>query len=281
MNKILYTLMFVVLAGCSSLEKDRQFAQSIATSGQLSAVSYATKTFNIQGWQTPLKARQPITIYLEGDGMAWLSRNQISPDPTPNDPIALSLATIEAQYNPKANIVYLSRPCQYTTRAQNPQCNSRYWGKARYAPEVLHSYADIINQLKAQYHPTELHLVGYSGGAAIAMWLATQSADIRSVTTVAGNVDPKAFSRLHCVDDLTESVDVSAALTTMPAIAHHHYVGALDNTVPMNIAQSMMRLLPESTKQCGQITVVEGVSHTSGWEAYWNKRLSSSIQAIN
>ncbi len=97
--------MFVVLAGCSSQEKDRQFAQSIANSGQLSAVSYTTKTFNIQGWQTPLKARQPITIYLEGDGMAWLSRNQISPDPTPNDPIALSLATIEAQYNPKANIV--------------------------------------------------------------------------------------------------------------------------------------------------------------------------------
>jgi pimeloyl-ACP methyl ester carboxylesterase len=180
----------------------------------------------------------------------------------------------EAQLNPKANVVYLSRPCQYTTRAQNPQCNARYWGKARYAPEVMHSYADIINQLKAQYHPTELHLVGYSGGAAIAMWLATQRTDIRSVTTVAGNVDPKAFSRLHGVDDLTESEDVSAALTTMPAIVHHHYVGALDNTVPLGIAQSMMNLLPESTKKCGQITLVEGVSHTSGWEAYWKQHLS-------
>lgn len=278
MRKLFYLLLLPSLTACSSLEKDLQVANSIAVSGQLKPVNYLTKTFTIKSWQTQLISHKPLTIYIEGDGMAWLSRNQISPDPTPNEPIALSLATIEAQQYPESNVIYLARPCQYTTREENPLCHSKYWGKARYSREVLNSYQEILNQLSTQHKPSNIHLVGYSGGAAIALWLATQRSDIHSVMTIAGNVNPTAFSRLHNVDELTESEDLSTLLKKMPSIVHHHFIGAQDKVVPTVIAESMIYLLPEKSKKCARISIVEGADHTTGWTTYWKTKLQSISQ---
>lgn len=50
-----------------------------------------------------------LTIYIEGDGLAWINRSSPSADPTPTDPIALKLALAQ----PEGNAVYLARPCQY------------------------------------------------------------------------------------------------------------------------------------------------------------------------
>jgi hypothetical protein len=49
-----------------------------------------------------------LTVYIEGDGFAWLSRSQASYDPSPLNPVGLELAL----RHPLGESAYLARTCQ-------------------------------------------------------------------------------------------------------------------------------------------------------------------------
>jgi hypothetical protein len=79
---------------------------------------------------------EPLRIYIEGDGFAYVTRGQPSIDPTPIDLVALRLAAVDLG----ANIAWVARPCQYVmlARLQN-DCPRRYWTTHRMALEVIES----------------------------------------------------------------------------------------------------------------------------------------------
>jgi hypothetical protein len=54
--------------------------------------------------------------YQSGDGLAWLSSDVPSSDPTPLDPLALRLALAK----PARNAAYLARPCGVLRASLSP-----------------------------------------------------------------------------------------------------------------------------------------------------------------
>ncbi|WP_417583822.1 alpha/beta hydrolase family protein [Nitrincola sp.] len=229
-------LLSLVLAACSgipSVQERQTHADELASAHGWQALRLPAGDFNLMAYLPKVNADETLlTLYLEGDGFAWVSRSQPSSDPTPRDPLALRLALAQAS----GNAVYLARPCQYINAA-NEGCNPRYWTEARFAAEVIDATNIAIDTLKQHYNTSELVLVGYSGGGAIAALVAARRTDVVRLVTVAGNLDHRAWTAHHRVAPLRASLnpaDVAASLVDLPQT---HYVGGLDRVIPLELAQ--------------------------------------------
>ncbi|MBY0406928.1 MAG: hypothetical protein K2Q01_04500, partial [Rickettsiales bacterium] len=98
----------------------RKEAQARAGGAGLSSITLSVPPYELQGFERITQASLPVRVYIEGDGNAWLTRSQPSPDPTPFVPVALQLALRD----PSANVAYIARPCQYIT---GPACDIPVW----------------------------------------------------------------------------------------------------------------------------------------------------------
>lgn len=212
-----------------------------------------------------------LTVYLEGDGLAWRTLSRPSSDPTPVVPVALSLAL--AQDDGMA--VALARPCQYTMESASGECDRRYWTSHRFAPEVIAATDQAISRLKELSGAGSLRLVGYSGGGGVAVLVAAGRDDVQELITVAGNLDHDAWTTLHGVSPLTGSLnprDVAARLTRLP---QRHFVGARDRIIPPGIAEGF--LARQGRENCTALFLVEDVDHQQGWAERWPDLLRTAL----
>lgn len=262
-------LLALALVGCASLPDPAE---------RLAAVEHLTAA---RGWQRlqlgdaahaltafgPPPAVHtpgaPLTVYIEGDGLAWLSASRPSPDPTPVHPLALHLALAQ----PEGTAIYLARPCQYPNTLSSRVCTPADWTGARFSEVAVNATHQALDQLLAHHHAQGLHLVGYSGGAAIAALVAARRSDVRSLTTVAGNLDHALWTRLHRLTPLSDSLnpaDVSASLGGLP---QWHLVGEIDAVIPLALAQRFLSLQAPA----GQATprVLAGFDHRCCWAQAW------------
>ncbi|MBP6700397.1 MAG: hypothetical protein KA135_04085, partial [Halioglobus sp.] len=139
----------------------------------------------MQAWFSPRREAQGVTVYIEGDGLAWVSSRRPSENPTPGDPMALKLALAQ----PAGNVVYLARPCQYVDTDTQPQCRQNFWTEGRFSEPVIRSTSDALDAIKKHYDSEAVSLIGYSGGGAVAVLVAARREDVRQIITVAGNLD--------------------------------------------------------------------------------------------
>jgi dienelactone hydrolase len=204
----------------------------------------------------------PLTVYIEGDGLAWRSRYQASDDPTPHQALGLALAVAD----PAPNVVYLARPCQFTPMATNPICSATYWTDKRYAEEVVAALNQAVSHYAAQVPAQRIQLVGYSGGGALAVLIAARRSDVASLRTVAGNLDHAAVNRLHKVSAMPASLNAIDVARQVAAIPQIHFSGADDSVVPPAIAQNFVAA---AAGACAQTRIVPGMSHDSHWERRW------------
>lgn len=158
-----------VLSDCTTLDRDAH-ADALAAPVQLHREPVRTDAFVLTAFARITRADQPLTVYIEGDGLAWVSRTEPSADPTPRKATGLALAAAD----PAPNVVYLARPCQFTPMAQNPRCAAPYWTSKRFAPEVVASMSEAVSRFAAKVPGQPIHLVGYSGGGAVAVLVAAQ-----------------------------------------------------------------------------------------------------------
>lgn len=259
-------LAAVLLSGCvttPSPDARRRLADELAGSAGLNKTTVAAGGFALLGYQRIGKPGQPLTVYIEGDGYAWKTRQQISDDPTPTDPVALRLAL----QDPAANLAYLARPCQYLPPEALARCAPDYWSGKRYAEEVIASADAALTQLRAQAQASGLHLVGYSGGAAVAALVAARRHDVLTLRTVAGNLDHAKLTAQQGVTPLHGSlnaIDQAARLSTLP---QRHFVGGKDHIVPPDIARGFLARL--DSRRCAAVHVVAPASHDEGWIENW------------
>ena len=201
-----------------------------------------------------------------------MSKTRISNDPTPFHPMVLELALLD----PGVNVAYLARPCQYMLSSDEGDCDSRYWSDRRFSKEVIDSMNEGVDSIVNKSGASELHLIGYSGGAAIATLLAAQRNDIKSLRTIAGNLDPKGVNEHHQVSSLVDSLgplDVAARLRQLP---QRHFVGSRDTVVPEFIVDRFMAA--QGPGRCSKKMVVQGVSHSKGWQEQWRQLLRLPVQ---
>ena len=223
--------------------------------------------FNLYTLVKTTPGYESATIYIEGDGYAFVSRNRVSRNPTPGNPMGMRLALADDS----ANVFYLGRPCQYIDLSNEPNCHARFWTIARSSSEVVESMNSAIDQLKARFGITRLRLVGYSGGATIAAILAAIRRDITDLRTVAGNLDIDTFTRVHGVTPLSESlnpVSYAADLVTVPQL---HFQGGRDMVIGDEIFSSYRSALQkhDPVSKCIDMRVIDDVSHEDGWDTVW------------
>ena len=213
-------------------------------------------------YQRVTNPQEPITVYMEGDGYAWASTDQLSADPTPLQPIGLELAARD----PAPNVVYVARPCQYTgPNAEN--CTSDYWTDKRFAPEVIDIYDALLTQLKIQTPAQPFYLIGFSGGGAIALLVAERRNDIASIRTVAGNLDTAFWASFQGVSPLTGSLNPADKADNLSAIPQLHFVGTNDPIMPPVIAQHYSQR--QTNRRCIHIEEIANATHQSGWVTQW------------
>lgn len=260
--------MVIFLVGCATLDRHEN-AQQIARSGALTLSSIKANGFVLTSYSRLQDLNQPINVYIEGDGLAWLSRHQASPDPTPKQAMALSLAALD----PAKNVVYLARPCQFNDFNQTP-CDSAYWTKLRYSEKVIDAMNQTLEAFVSKANHQPVNLIGYSGGAAVAVLLAARRHDIASIRTVAGNLDHAYVNQIHQVDLMPESlnaIDVSASISGVPQI---HYVGIDDKVIPKQLALRFMA--QQKNSHCAVIREVKA-NHQLGWVVQWPTLLQQPL----
>lgn len=217
------------------------------------------------------KIGEPVHIYIEGDGYAWVTPSRVSGNPTPRNPMVLSLAMQDSS----ANVVYLARPCQYTPEEMNAKFDEFYWTQGRFSEPVVKSMDEAVSHFVQKTQSKDVDLIGYSGGAAVAILIAARRDDVKSIRTIAGNLDPQAVNKYHGVSPLEGSLNPIDYTDKIKNIPMRHFVGTKDKIIPSFVALSFADRTGDSSHQ--SVSIVSGATHSQGWSDRWREFLSLEL----
>ena len=255
----------LALTACAHTTQDMRLkADALAATAQMHAVEIPAGMFTLMAYERIGDANGSVHVYIEGDGNAWLTSNMVSPDPTPLDPVSLKLAVQDHA----PNVVYLARVCQYV---MSDACNPKYWTHAQFSETTIASYQQVMDRWKG--HPLEL--TGFSGGAAVALLVAARRNDVVALRTVAGEVDTEAFTALHHISPLSNSLNPASVIERTAMIPQIHFTGDNDRVVPPSLTQGYQSRMPAG--HCSRYEVVSGVDHYSGWPEQWAGLLAKPL----
>ncbi len=210
-----------------------------------------------------LQQTEVLTIYIEGDGLAWINASTPSRNPTPLNPLALKLALRD----PSGTAVYLARPCQFVSGEDKRGCQRKYWTGQRFAPEVIAASLSAIEQLKQRFDAQRLVLVGYSGGGAVASLVAAQRQDVERLITVAGNLDHRTWVREQRLSPLEGSLNAADAWMQLQSVSQTHFVGGRDRIIGVSVAQAYAERFVPGTPL--SIKVMPTFDHHCCWAEQW------------
>lgn len=212
-----------------------------------------------------------LRIYIEGDGHAWATPTQPSLDPSPRKLLLAGLAVSDPTPS-----VYLARPCQFVT---SPACDTALWTDRRFAPQVLASLNVALDALKTRYGNRDYELVGYSGGAALALLLAAQRNDVAQVQTLAGNLSPRLWVHAMQLAPLVGSLDPLDYTARLARVPQRHWVAADDHVVPPALAEIWRQALGPGA--CVELRIIPRASHDEGLGQPWQQGKDQAIECID
>ncbi|MDD3905240.1 MAG: alpha/beta hydrolase [Candidatus Omnitrophica bacterium] len=250
------------MAGCATVNSGYRIADNIVSENNLKKEYIKTGLCTLTVFSKITSPGKPLAVYIEGDGAAWKTRRELSGDPTPRHALALSLAVMDHS----GNVAYLARPGQLTISG-NPDCDPEYWSRKRFSGEVMSAMNSAINELKAQSKSKDINLVGYSGGATIAIIIASRRNDVVSIRTIAGNLDPEAVNLYHKVTPLEGALSPMDFASKVSDIPQRHFAAVDDQVIPLSIIESFADRIGDEKHE--SITIVKGASHAFGWQKAW------------
>lgn len=266
-------LLVLSLVGCTGipLKPRLQKAETLAASKSWQRLIIPTGPFDLVAYAPQqFSTSEPLTLYIEGDGLAWVSSSRISDNPTPRKPIGLGLAL----QHPRTAVAYLARPCQYVTDTEARGCNKIYWTSHRFAPEVISATNNAIDNLKQHFNAKKIVLVGYSGGGAIAALVATLRNDVIKLITVAGNLDHASWTQQKKLSPLYGSLNPADSWRSLINIPQLHFIGGRDSMIGRDVTESYIGRFP--AKKRPSINVIEEFDHACCWVERWSKLFPAS-----
>ena len=279
-NKIIiFFILSLTIVGCShniKLPSDRiRSTNAIATYLGMMKQEMKSKQFNIITYQKiNNSSNKKVNIYIEGDGLAWMSPTVISSNPTPIRPLPLILS----QLDPSNNIIYIGRPCQYhqTNRNIKDKCNQKYWSSHRFSEEVINSITNTISKIKKQYDFQNINLIGFSGGATVALLVAARRSDIKSIRTISGNLDHEKVNKNHRVSQMPNSLNAIDIAEQINHIPQQHLIGGKDKIITKDIIKSYLNASKDY--KCIEVINIPQASHEYGWHNSWKIKISNPIK---
>ncbi len=228
---------------------------------------FDTENFRIFAFESIIsepKGRN-LSIYIEGDGMAWITSSFPSDNPTPLNPVGLRLFLKD----PSSCKIYLARPCQYM---DSPFCQQKYWTSHRFSKAVIEAYHRVLDRIKEEYSPEGFSLFGYSGGGTVAALLAAQRDDVHSLVTVAGNLDIDHWTRLHRLTLLSGSLNPANFTKELEPVRQYHFIGGKDRIIPPSVFYSFQNQF--ANKENIDYKILDEFSHSCCWDVAWEPLLN-------
>jgi alpha/beta hydrolase fold len=272
LSKSLHLFLIVLsIAACNrlALENRVQAADRYAASHGFKKETIKGGNFYFTTFQRISNPATSYNIYIEGDGLAFLDRRTISENPTPTKVMLLELAKLD----PRENVVYLARPCQFSAPQVNPQClNHKYWSSDRFSEESVSAMNEAIKKIAGL---NSINLIGFSGGGAIVTLVAARNPKVSSVITIAGNLDHVAFNNHHKVSQMHNSLNPIDYAPNIKNIPQLHLSGSNDTRVPSFIAN---KYVTASSSSCVKEKIINGATHESGWSKTWPSILKEPLR---
>lgn len=210
-----------------------------------------------------------LTIYIEGDGLAWLSEDRPSNNPTPMVATALNMAIHDKKNKP---VSYLARPCQFVSEESWGKCRQDYWTNLRFSPEVILAMNQAVDELKQYYHARQIVLIGYSGGGTVATLLSAKRQDVIQLITVAAILDIDYWVKHENLTPLYGSLNPADEWKKLISIPQIHWVGGKDKVVSKEVAFAFAQRFPAAKKPI--INVVPDFNHSCCWAKDWMSLLT-------
>ncbi len=266
--------LLLLLSACTGLSPQLrwQHAEQLAAQAGWEKLRIPTGEFVLTAYVPHVKPAETLTIYIEGDGLAFISRSEVSMDPTPMHPLALELALRQ----PQGVAVYLARPCQYVDPVDRGTCRKSYWTDRRFSNEAIVASNQAVDALKLRYRAGKLILVGYSGGGAVAALLAARRADVAELITVAGNLDPAVWTMLHHDTPLVHSLNPSDEWKKLQFVPQKHLIGERDEVISAEVSQAYAARFPDSRRP--ELIFIPGFTHVCCWVEKWQELWTSQLQ---
>jgi hypothetical protein len=257
--------LLLLLTSCQSSTFPQliESADQLATQAGLVRSDIEAGPFELVSFARLAQSEAVASIYIEGDGRAWINR-RVSLNPTPKNPMALKLAAADKR---SASIIYLARPCQFVATFSDPDCDAKFWTLERYSADVVASYNAALDYIKQQHHVSQFKVFGYSGGGALAVLIAATRKDVVAITTIGANLDIDAFTNLHKVTPLRGSLNPTDYSSAVKNIPQTHFFGKEDEVVPISSVARYRNVLRD--QRCANFIELADVNHHSGWLNHW------------
>jgi len=261
--------LFVFLWLSACVTTPSQIYQSKADKLGLSESLIATEIFDLTVFSNNKNNNTEVLhIYLEGDGQPFLHNRYINLDPTSTKGLALDLMA----QDPNASLL-VGRPCYHTSIKQQDRVRGRgcddnkWWTSHRYNSIVVDSIAQAISQLNQ--NQSQIVLIGYSGGGALAMLLANKVQNIRSIVTISANLDIHAWTQYHAYTPLFGSLNPIETIGQTKEIKQLHLVGDKDKNIPHALWHSQI-----SKPKLSTVKRYPEFNHSCCWQKIWPDVLS-------
>lgn len=258
--------VLIALSSCADISPQTrwQHANQLAGTKSWEKLRIPTDRFVMSAYMPKSVAKtDTLTVYIEGDGLAWLNNLMASDDPTPRNPVGLELAL----RHPLGAAAYLARPCQYVASTDSGECREAYWTNQRFAPEVIEASSQAIDVLKQRAGANKLVLVGYSGGGAVAALVAARRNDVIKLITVAGNLDHASWTAQHHVSPLAGSLNPADEWQALVNLPQWHFVGASDENITRSVADAYASRFPADHRP--KVILIPGFDHHCCWAEQW------------
>lgn len=256
MRVVVLATFAAALAGCVA---PTQRAQLLALRNGMAPVLLQGKRFQHHGFAALRADRRLLVLFIEGDGSPWVAGGRlIATDPTPRVPLALELAAAT-----KGSVLYLGRPC-YLETAMPPECSAQWWTAQRYSQSIVASMIAAATSFVAEHHFEHVLLVGYSGGGTIAALMARDLPHVAGFVSVAGNLDPDAWAKLHGYLPLAGSLNPALQPPLPTSLPQWYLVGQRDTNLPAAAtARYLERIAPE------RVWLYPRFDHACCWVGEW------------
>lgn len=249
----------MLLSACAT--PSERFAQSASALGlkelTLRTDRFAHRIYHRAGISKNT-ADKTLHVYLDGDGTPWLQKRWIADDPTSRNPIILKLMAQDS-----APSILLGRPCYHGFSHTEP-CHNKFWTSHRYSAPVVESMASALVQWLETTDFSEIALIGYSGGGTLAVLIAPYIDQVKTVVTVAANLDVKSWSELHGYMPISGSLNPVSGPLLPSSIRQFHFTGGKDDNVPPFITDAFVK-----SRNGGQAIVYSDFDHQCCWAEAW------------
>ena len=262
-----HALMIIVVCltmthgGCTPTQRIASMAETYG----YSPLTLQGNGFSLSSYEnhSPHANSSALHIYIEGDGLPWITPYITSDDPTPRNPLMLRLMALDISPS-----IYLGRPC-YNGHANDIKCDVTLWTDRRYSDLVVKIMSSALQNYLGTHHFKKLVFIGHSGGGALALLLAEKFEQTDLAVTIAGNLDTMAWTRTHGFTPLHGSINPATQRKKRP-FNELHFLGTEDTTIPLAIFEPIAR-----KRLNASIIIIRNADHACCWESIWATALAS------